>query len=339
MPRVVGCDPGTSRLDLLRLDDGVVVGQSRLPPDAEDSALLATLAGWAPLDLIAGPSGYGVPLVPAAAITPRDLTEMTLVRPDDREHEGGVRGFKAHVRALIASGFPTVFLPGGVHLPTIPPHRKFNAIDLGTPDKLSVAALALHQHAAANGGRLDRSTFALVEIGSAFSAVLVVDRGKLVDAAAGSRGPLGLRSAGAWDGEAAYAFSPLSKSDLFRGGLRDLGPEGANALRESLTKHLAGLKAVTPFETLYLSGRGLDDPAVAAIVHDAAAPFGTLHRLENLPGAQVKHAAQGAALLADGLMGGRHVGLVDSLELRRASGTIGDWLRIRPEGTPTWMGQ
>jgi predicted butyrate kinase (DUF1464 family) len=41
----------------------------------------------------------------------------------------------------------------------------------------------------------------------------------------------------------------------------------------------------------------------------------------------VKQAAQGAALLADGLAGGTHAGLVESLGLRQAGGTVLDWLR------------
>ena len=34
MPRVAGCDPGTSSLDLLAIDDERVVAQDRIEPDA-----------------------------------------------------------------------------------------------------------------------------------------------------------------------------------------------------------------------------------------------------------------------------------------------------------------
>ena len=43
------------------------------------------------------------------------------------------------MRAFRRTGVPIVFLPGGLHLPTIPPHRKVNSIDLGTADKVSAA--------------------------------------------------------------------------------------------------------------------------------------------------------------------------------------------------------
>src|SRR5262245_61301819 len=167
MVRVVGTDPGTSSLDLLLLDDGAVVDQARLEPEtlrSDPSVLAATLRGWAPIDLIAGPSGYGLPLVRSEVMTEADLGAMSLVRPDERGSAVGVVGFRAWVRALIGSGLPVVFLPGGVHLPTIPPHRKLNAIDLGTADKVAVVALALRAHAQA-GGPIAEADFAVVEIG------------------------------------------------------------------------------------------------------------------------------------------------------------------------------
>lgn len=323
MPRVVGTDPGTSSLDLLLLDDGDVAAQARLEPEAlraQPNLLVETLRSWGPIDLIAGPSGYGLPLVRAADLTDLDLDLMSLVRPEDRGSDLGVIGFRDWVRALAASGLPAAFLPGGIHLPTIPPHRKANAIDMGTADKVAVAALALRAHADSGVGLIE-SKFAVVEIGSAFTAVLVVDGGAIVDASAGTRGPLGVRSGGAWDGEAAYWLGPLSKAHLFRGGLMDLGDIGPAAFRESLVRHVAGLHAVHGFETLYLSGARAD---LAVGLLDR---FGSVRPLPNLPGANVKHAAQGAALLADGLAGGRHADLVASLRLKDAAGTTLDGLR------------
>jgi predicted butyrate kinase (DUF1464 family) len=333
MGRVVGTDPGTSSLDLLLLVDGAVADQIRLTPEAlraDPGALEAVLRRWEPLDLIAGPSGYGLPLVRAEGVTEAEIDLMALVRPDERGTAVGILGFRQWVRALLDSRLPAVFLPGGIHLPTIPAHRKANAIDMGTADKVAVVALALWAHARETGGRPAEATFAVVELGSAFSAVLVVEGGRLVDAAAGTRGPIGVQCGGAWDGEVAVALSPLSKADLFRGGLDDLGLVGPAAFRESLIKHVAGLRAVTAFDRLYLSGAAADRPEIAAWAVEALDRFGPVARLPALPGAWVKHAAQGAALLADGLAGGRHAELVESLHLRGASGTARDHLRVRP---------
>jgi predicted butyrate kinase (DUF1464 family) len=328
--RVIGSDPGTSSLDLLLLEDGVVVDQARwLPAELRDSpeALVRRLRDWAPVDLVAAPSGYGLPLVRGEDLTEDQLDQMSLVRPDQRGKLDGLIGFRACVRAFVRSGLPIVFLPGGRHLATIPLHRKANAVDLGTADKIAVAALALWFDAEECGG-CDRSTFALAEIGSAFSALLVVDRGRLVDASAGTRGPIGLRSRGFWDGEIAYWNGPLSKDDLFRGGLADLGAIGLDAFRECLAKHAAGLRAVTPFTRIYLSGRGLEQPEIAQAASDALGPLARLAPLANLAGAWVKHAAQGSAVLADALAGGRFAGLAAALELRSASGSV--WEVLAP---------
>lgn len=329
MVRVVGSDPGTSSLDLLMLADGVVAHQARLSPESlreDPTRLLAILRSWEPIDLIAGPSGYGVPVVKGDQFQESDLELMSLVRPNDRKRDAGVIGFRSWVRSLAASGLPIVFLPGGVHLATIPAHRKANAIDMGTADKVAVTALALWSHANRLGISYADSTFAVVELGSVFSAVLVVEHGRIVDAAAGTRGPIGLRSSGAWDGEVAYWRSPLVKDDLFRGGLLDLGPAGPAAFRESLRKHVAGLQAVTPFEQIYISGSAAERPDVAALVAEALNPLGAVAFVPSLPDAWVKHAAQGAALLAEGLAGGRNAALVASLDLLGATGTALDYV-------------
>jgi predicted butyrate kinase (DUF1464 family) len=322
--RVVGSDPGTSSLDLLLLVDGAVADQVRLVPAQlrdEPEVPARRLERWSPIDLIAAPSGYGLPLVRGDAFTEDHLEQISLVRPDERGSDSGVAGFRAWVRAFVRSGVPLVFLPGGLHLPTIPAHRKAGSVDVGTPDKVAVAALALWFDAT-EWGDFDRSTFAVVEIGTAFSAILVVSRGRLVDASAGTRGPIGMRSGGSWDGELAYWRSPLSKEDLFRGGLADLGAIGPDAFRESLIKHTAALQAVTPFERIYVSGRGLEHSEIASLTTEALAPFGRVIPLPSLPGAWVKHAAQGAALLADALADGRHRSLADSLQLASASGSV-----------------
>ncbi len=327
MPRVVGVDPGTSSLDLLLLDNGRVAAQHRFAPGTlrdDPLALANRLTAWAPIDLIAGPSGYGLPLIDGRDVTEAEIDLMSFTRPDERGRDSGVIGFRGWVRAFLASGVPTVFLPGGLHLPTIPTHRRLNAIDMGTADKVAVVALAVRHDAGRN------RAFAVVEVGSAFTAVMVIQDRAIVDASAGSRGPIGLKSSGAWDGEAAYWLAPLAKSDIFRGGWIDLGEFAPIAFAESLRKHVAGLRAVTSFDTAYLSGAGLDRAEVRAATTLALDGLVGSPSLPSLPGAWVKHAAQGAALLADGLAGGVNLDLVEDLALRRASGTIIDYLRHRP---------
>jgi predicted butyrate kinase (DUF1464 family) len=332
MARVAGTDPGTSSLDLLVLEDGAVIDQCRVGADelrADPSFPVRWLGERGPFDLVAGPSGYGLPLVRARDCTPRDLALMTLVRPDERGHDQGVLGFAGLVRAFQASPLPVVFLPGVIHLPTVPAYRKINRVDLGTADKLCVAALALDRHAARHQLDPDVCHLCVIELGTAFTACVVMAGGRIVDGLGGTSGPPGWRSGGAWDGEAAYLLSPLHKADLFTGGVESVAETAAGQalFQESLVKAVAGLQAVTPFEEVVLSGRLLEyQPAVFEGLVRRLGRLAKVTSLESLPGAWVKHAAQGAALLADGLAEGSRSGLVEQLALRQAAGTVLDWL-------------
>ncbi len=322
--RVAGADPGTSSLDLLILEDGDVVDQTRLLPEhlrADPTLPVRWLEERGPFALIAGPSGYGLPLVRAREVSDEQLHLMSLVRPDERGQSQGIAGFTALVHAFSASTLPVVFLPGVIHLPTVPVQRKFNRIDLGTPDKLCVAALALASR--------PQGSFCVVELGAAFTACLVVSKGQIVAGRGGTCGAVGWSSGGGWDGETAYLLSPLSKNDLFHGGAGEAEADaGRTWLRESLLETVAGLRAVAPFDEIVLSGRLLErEEELASSVKADLERLAPVSHLDNLPGAWVKHAAQGAALLADGLADGRHADLVKTLALRQASGTVLDWLR------------
>src|SRR5439155_16975550 len=66
----------------------------------------------------------------------------------------------------------------------------------------------------------------VLELGGAFTAALAIDGGRIVDGVGGSSGPLGVRAAGALDGELAYLLGPaLRKDTLYSGGALD--PTGA----------------------------------------------------------------------------------------------------------------
>jgi predicted butyrate kinase (DUF1464 family) len=339
--RVAGCDPGTSSLDVLILEDGLVGEQCRFSPEqlqTDPTLPVRWLNERGPFHLIAGPSGYGLPLIRAADCTERELRLMTLVRADERGPDDprrqGVTGFASLLRELRASELEVMFLPGVIHLPTVPGHRKIHRIDLGTADKLCVAALALAQRSRKLKVSLSAYHGCVVELGSVFTACLVLSGGQIADGLGGTCGPPGWHSSGAWDGELAYLLSPLQKRDLFAGGIASVPDAEAGRLlfRESLTKAVAGLRSVTRFEEIVLSGRLLEsEPELIEQVWMSLNLIARVVALERLPGAWVKHAAQGAALIADGLAGGINAPLIEHLRLKDASGTVLDWV-CHPRG-------
>jgi predicted butyrate kinase (DUF1464 family) len=253
-------------------------------------------------------------------------------------------GLRALVRLLREAELKVVFTPGVIHLPSVPAHRKVNRIDLGTADKVCAAALALEAEARRRNAEPREMSFVLAECGGAFTAVLAVENGAIVSAQGGSSGPLGYRAAGAWDGEVACRLGTVDKETLFTGGAAFVAgdeqatPESlgartdAAAVRardayvESLLKAVAGELAVVGADVILLSGRlsrvpGFREPILAAL--SRLAPVRDLD-----PDARVKQAARGAALIADGLMGGRYRPIVEALRLREAAGTALDHLYL-----------
>jgi predicted butyrate kinase (DUF1464 family) len=311
LTRVAGVDPGTVSFDVCVLDDGEVVLE-RSFPSADPPPLVSALVEHGPFDLVLGPSGYGLPLVPAVEVGEHELSLMVLVRADEAEPRVGIAGMRTIIRALIEAELPVVFGPGAIHLPTIPAYRKRNRIDLGTADKVASAALGIADQAGRLGIGFEDTSFIMLELGGAFTAALAVDGGQIVDGIGGSSGPIGAQACGALDAEVAYLLGgALSKRTVFSGGAT------GDALEEGAAKAALALTASVPApREILMTGRNARPELAARLEHVAPVRL--------VP----KAAAHGAAVLADGLAGGRYAGLVDRLRLREASGTVLDHLRL-----------
>ena len=147
MPRVIGIDPGTVTIDLCGLDDGqLFLDESLQTPEAlrDPDAFVARLHAAGPLDLITGPSGYGLPCVAASEVAEHDL-RLAFLSADGES--GGIGGLRSLARALARSGLPVLFTPGVIHLDSVPRHRKVNRVDIGTADKVCAVALAVKEQA------------------------------------------------------------------------------------------------------------------------------------------------------------------------------------------------
>ena len=346
MPRVLGIDPGTVSIDLCGLDNGCVVLDESLPTADtlyHADAFVARLQAAGPFDLIAGPSGYGLPCVAAGALSDADLRLAFLAAEGE---SGGIGGLGGLVRAMTRSGLPVVLTPGVIHLPSVPAYRKVNRVDMGTADKVCAVALAVREQADRRRCAITETAFILLELGGAFTAAIAVQDGRIVDGVGGSSGPIGLRGAGALDGEVAFLSGRVPKSMIFTGGvatitddadalsLQRVSPEhqlARDAYIEAAVKAIVSLRVSAPAaREVILSGRvagvpGMRDEMARRVGSAAGAlPVEILTGFAS-PGRQ---AAQGAALLADGLAGGSHAELVDMLGLRDARGTVLDYLYV-----------
>ena len=349
MPRVIGIDPGTVTIDLCGLEDGRVFLELSIPTAealASPTRIATLLESHAPLDLVVGPSGYGLPLTAARDLSDADLRLAFLAAEGET---GGISGLRSMVRTLGQQSVPVLLTPGVVHLSTVPAHRKVNRVDMGTADKVCAVALAIRERADRNRLAEQDVSFILLELGGAFSAAIAVDGGRIVDGVGGSSGPIGMRAAGALDGEVAFLAGAISKSQVFSGGASAVagmsslsvdelaasrsqaGRTAWEAYMESAAKAVAALAVAVPqAHEVVLSGRGGRRARVRdELAHRLLGVVDgvSVHTLQGFS-STASQAAQGAALIADGLSGGASKTLVERMDLRGASGTVFDHLFV-----------
>ena len=253
------------------------------------------------------------------------------------------------MRMLARSSTPVVLTPGVVHLPSVPAHRKVNRVDMGTADKVCAVALAVREHVERCGCSERDVSFILLELGGAFTAAIAVQDGRIVDGAGGTSGPLGVRAQGrstarlrflparSPSASCSLAAPPRSPARPTRRPSRSSTPSTARgrlaweAYVESAVKAVAALTVSAPrARDVILSGRLA---RVAGVRDELARRFAgviadrSLHVLTGFASV-AKQAAQGAALLADGLAGGKSAALVDALGIREACGTVLDHLYV-----------
>lgn len=308
-------------------------------------------------DAVSAPSGYGLPLKKLGELSEKDFEELLL----KKKSEGGkaVVGLEKVLREMKKRGLNAFVLPGVKHLPTVPSYRKINRIDLGTPDKVCACAAAIEDYCAGEGMEYGDASFLFAEVGSAFNAFLAVDSGKIVDGIGGSCASMGMKARGKVDAELAYLI--MEKKDVFRGGLEDAEKicEGAReAFLEGVLKDLNSLRVSLDCKRVVLSGKNACELKKELELRGSEFEFEELRirgcermalngngeskqELEferdasgsGLVGFEefeieknVKAAAFGAALVADGLAGGRMKRLVEAMRLKEAKGSVFDFI-------------
>ncbi|HUV56750.1 MAG TPA: DUF1464 family protein [Dehalococcoidales bacterium] len=343
--RVIGIDPGTGSFDFFGMEGEKIILDTSVPvPEVAQNpkVLLDTVKSVFPLDMIVGPSGYGLPVTPVKDITERELTLMV---PDDKSIPL-YDGIRMVIRLMQTGGFPVYFTPGVIHLPTVPAYRKANKMDMGTADKVCCAALAIRDQAELYGIDYRQTSFILAEIGYAFNAVLAVDGGRIVDGLGGTSGGPGFITLGSMDAELAVRLGKFPGIVLFSGGAKDasgkddLTPEELakehskyheswNMLLESIVKGVAGMMvAVEKPREILLSGRLSGIPQIAETLAARLSRFGKVRKVGR-KARVAKEAAEGAYIIGEGLLEGKYKGIIDCMELKGAKGTMHDYILLK----------
>jgi predicted butyrate kinase (DUF1464 family) len=350
--RAIGIDPGTVSFDVCGRDaDRVFLDATYPTADVRDDpgSLVEILRAAAPVDLIVGPSGYGLPWTDVRDVGPEELELMLLADAADGPRGTIIGGMGRVLEALKGCGLPVCFAPGVLHLTTVPEYRKANRIDMGTADKLCAVALAVWDQARRLDVPFDQTSFVFVEAGGAFTAVVAVERGAIVDGSGGTCGAMGFRALGAMDGELAYLLRDFPKDVLASGGAAWIAgtpacsPEALvaaaasdrraaaalTALLEDVAKRVAAEAVLleAPREIL-LSGRLTRVPELCRGLVESLNRFAPVHVVGGFAGV-CSEAAQGAVLLAQGLAGDDGLSdLVDAMGLRSACGGALDHVYI-----------
>lgn len=347
--RVIGVDPGTDSWSLVGLDNETVILDTTIPTKRlieKPTITLEILRSLEDIDLIVAPSGHGLPLTPIKALTERDLFLMTLKKGTSSK----ITGLGEIAKLLKDNGFQGYFIPGVKLLSTVPTYRKVNKIDMGTADKVCSAALGIYDQARRLNIDYSEVSFILAEMGSGFNAVVGVKNGQIIDGIGGTQGSAGFLACGSLDGELAYLLERIYKKTIYGGGAAyiagygELSPEEfilqANSdekfqlakdfLIEGLLKDIYAMTVSLkhPKEIL-LSGRLAKIDAFYNILEDRLSEIAPVRRIKGIPAIQIaKEAAQGAAIIANGLANGKFKSLIDQMKLKDAKGTVLDHIYL-----------
>lgn len=359
MVKALGIDPGTKSFDLVLIEGPKVLKEVSIETAevAKDPSVLTEAIKGLSADIIAGPSGYGTPLVfNNEIVNPRGFALEVLLLSTEADIRKGIElgelGIAVYdalakvVEELWREGLNVCYIPSVKLLPTIPTHRKINKLDMGTADKLAATVLGIYDQSRRLGISYDEVSFIYVELGFGYNAVVGVVGGKVVDGLGGTLVPMGFLTIGSVDTELVVAGGEWFRSDVFHGGVSDVCDvrdidelievvsngeclDGFNAMIESVIKAVHAIRGTSvkePKEVL-ISGRLVRYGEIRKVIEEGLSSIAPVRRVKGLEGASIsKEAAQGFALIAEGVAGGYFRELVDHVGIKEARGTLGDYL-------------
>ncbi len=345
--KVLGIDPGSKSWDFFGLSDDEIILDTSIPSKEliqKPQKVINIIRSVENIDLMVAPSGFGLPLKDVHDLTEKDIF-FTLLKFKQKEKDK-LLGLGDILRLIKAEPIKGVIVPGVKHLPTVPRYRKINKIDMGTADKLCTAVVGIRDQIETYQIKPEETNFIMVEIGYGFTAVLAIENGQIIDGIGGSN-IMGFRACGSLDGELAYLIKNIHKRNIYKGGvasiagysdlslkeitlLADNDEQVKNALKayiSSVKKAVFGISSSfsskNKIKEILLAGRGADLRYLKEKI---------IRGLKDVAGVRImksysqiaKRAAQGAAFIANGLLGGRFKPIIKNLKIKEASGSILD---------------
>ncbi|MBY9019666.1 MAG: DUF1464 family protein [Candidatus Lokiarchaeota archaeon] len=351
MNKVLGIDPGSLTWDFFALKGKEVILDSSISTKEvieEPSKAISIIKSIKNLDLIVAPSGFGLPLKNVKDITEKDIF-LTLLKFNKKEREQLV-GLGEVLRLIKAENLPGIIIPGVKHLPTIPRYRKINKIDMGTADKLCTVVTGIRDQIERLEIQPANANFIMVELGHGFSAVLAIENGQVIDGIGGSN-IMGFKACGGLDGELAYLIKNIKKNTIYGGGLSSISGNRDLTLNQftklvnndhqtrlafdayisDLTKAIFAIYSSFSHKDiiteLLLAGRCAENRIIRDEISNSLKGFLTVKLMQTY-GKISKHAAQGAAFIANGLLGGEFGPIVNNLKIKEAKGSVLDDIYI-----------
>jgi len=343
--RILGIDPGTVSFDLCLLEGRKVRFEESIPSSvvAERPEDMAEKCLSLEPNVIMAPSGYGLPNRRLSEISEREMFELTLVREGERVPV--LDGMKKWFGIIKEAGLEILFLPGVIQLPTVPRWRKFNKIDMGTADKMCIGALSVEMVSQKKGVTYSEVNHIVVELGGGYNGVITIEKGRIINGIGGTLFPgPSFMNAGAMDGEVAYLLRGFEKNLLFQGGAsylagveslpiagftRQLYPEAFNAFVEAILFAVCSQRALSESREVYLSGRLTKYENIYNPVKVGLEELGYAVSLLPVLSNRSKAAAQGYAMVGNGLCGGCYEPLVKHMMIDKAEGSVTDYVYWR----------
>ncbi|NVM36633.1 MAG: DUF1464 family protein [Candidatus Lokiarchaeota archaeon] len=347
MYRVLGIDPGSKSWDFFGLEDNKIILDTSLPTKeliSDPQKAITIIKSVENIDLMVAPSGFGLPLKNVHELTEQDIF-FTLLKFEQKDKNKLV-GLGEVLRLIKAQNIPGIIVPGVKHLTTVPKYRKINKIDMGTADKICTVVTGIRDQMERYKVSPKDTNFIMVEIGYGFTAVLAIENGQIIDGIGGSN-IMGFRACGSLDGELAYLIKTIHKKNIYKGGVAYISGYSDLSLKEitllakkdeqtkiALKAYISSVKKAVfgiassfsskdKIKEVLLAGRGSNltyfrEKMIRGL--NDIAPVRIMKSFSQI----AKRAAQGAAFIANGILGGRFESIINNLKIKEATGSILD---------------